>query len=343
MTDLNRVIIDASVDRALRNISREPRRTLRNLLDLGLLFAKTPMQKKYLQTVAEMLANDDSAYFDLAARVMRQMDREWLKNVCVNVGYEACIVGARAISQAEEQENMYIPWSIRMCCGEEGLSPVSMEEIVWQSVQLGIHIFLLDDEGIDPESLRELMEQYPKCTFFVMTQPERLRHWDLSEMGLCRNLALLLDYDAPGVEEFQQRLLDNRCVYGMYRCYNDDNAQEVVTEEALRDYTARQTLVFVLSAAGDTSESARTMVRGVTETVRRGQRYPLILLDADGDISDVERVISQRSFVLRFDGQGDAHAMDWPREVPVANIHSIPLREILRQAAPRVKKEGANG
>lgn len=343
MTDFNRVIIEGAVDRALRDISRDPRRTLRNLLDLGLMVAKSPMQKKTFQKIAQMMADEDSAYSEVASRVVQQVNRAWMKNVCVNVGYEACILGARAIQQAEQDGGIYIPWCIRLSCGEEGLAPVSMEEIVWQAAKLGIHMFLLDDLGMDPECLRELVVQYPKCTFLVLTEPERLNHWDLSEMRLCQNMVLLLDYDAEGMEEIQTELLRYQYFYGLFRRYHDGNAEAVISQEALEAYLNQPAALLVLIATQGTSPQMRQLVNRETDRIRVSQQYPLILLDAAGDIGVVEEIISHRRMVLRFDGQGQAWEEDGVTELSGANIHTMSLTEILRQKAPNAKGEETYG
>ena len=63
--DTNRVLIEASIRKALRDMESAPERSCRNLIDLGLSFTKGRFQESFLRTAQEMLNHENSAYYAL--------------------------------------------------------------------------------------------------------------------------------------------------------------------------------------------------------------------------------------------------------------------------------------
>ena len=60
--DMNRMLIEATIRRVLKNIQESPERAVRNLVDLGLEFSDGRFQKQFLRTTQKMLRNQESAY-----------------------------------------------------------------------------------------------------------------------------------------------------------------------------------------------------------------------------------------------------------------------------------------
>ena len=61
--DTKRLSIEAVVRKAIRDVQDDPRRGLRNLIDMGESFAKGRFQKPFLQRIQTMLEKEDSAYY----------------------------------------------------------------------------------------------------------------------------------------------------------------------------------------------------------------------------------------------------------------------------------------
>ena len=88
--DLTRLLIENTVDRALRDMERDAHRSLRNLVDLALTFSKGTFERHFLTLCRSMLENETSPYYQLLDRALRTCDRQTLKTFGINVGYEAC-------------------------------------------------------------------------------------------------------------------------------------------------------------------------------------------------------------------------------------------------------------
>lgn len=94
--DLTRLLIENTVDRALRDMERDAHRSLRNLVDLALTFSKGTFERHFLTLCRSMLENETSPYYQLLDRALRTCDRQTLKTFGINVGYEACSKGPGA-------------------------------------------------------------------------------------------------------------------------------------------------------------------------------------------------------------------------------------------------------
>ena len=61
--DITRAIIDATVDRGLREIEEDPKRSIRKLADMGKQFSKGRFVQDLYTLFQELLRNDDSPYY----------------------------------------------------------------------------------------------------------------------------------------------------------------------------------------------------------------------------------------------------------------------------------------
>ena len=69
--DFKRISIENIVHKAFMDIEEDPRRGLRNLVDLGVNFAKGRFQKPFLRTIQNMLEDEDSAYYTLLEQLLK--------------------------------------------------------------------------------------------------------------------------------------------------------------------------------------------------------------------------------------------------------------------------------
>ena len=119
--DINRILIETAVKRALRDMDEAPERAARNLVDLGMNFSGGRFQKRFLGTAREMLRNEDSAYYQVIRDIITHVDREILLDFGINLGYNSCTKGAEAIRSLEAQKGFNIPWSLSLALDEECL------------------------------------------------------------------------------------------------------------------------------------------------------------------------------------------------------------------------------
>ena len=120
--DLTRLLIENTVDRALRDMERDAHRSLRNLVDLALTFSKGTFERHFLTLCRSMLENETSPYYQLLDRALRTCDRQTLKTFGINVGYEACSKGARRIREIEALTRAEVSGGWRAVGGPPGVT-----------------------------------------------------------------------------------------------------------------------------------------------------------------------------------------------------------------------------
>ena len=117
--DINRIFIESVLNKALKEINKSPRRTARNLIDMGVNFSRGRLQKVFLSQVQEFLQNQNSAYYDLITDLTDHVDKHILSTFGMNVGYNGCTRGVKRIREVEDLENFSVPLSLSMSLDEE--------------------------------------------------------------------------------------------------------------------------------------------------------------------------------------------------------------------------------
>ena len=139
--DITRAIIDATVDRGLREIEEDPKRSIRKLADMGKQFSKGRFVQDLYTLFQELLRNDDSPYYTAIEHLLRNTERKGLKDFGINIGYGSLTYGARQIRSNEKTRDYQIPWLpiLRLNpASPPRVEAETLERIVRQGTSLGI-------------------------------------------------------------------------------------------------------------------------------------------------------------------------------------------------------------
>ena len=101
--DINRILIGSVVRKAIADAQNSPGRSVRNLVDAGVNFARGKFQKNFLENVQAILQNEDSAYYTLAKDLLLNVDRHILFTLGMNLGYNGCTKGVKIIRDTERK------------------------------------------------------------------------------------------------------------------------------------------------------------------------------------------------------------------------------------------------
>ena len=63
--DITRSLLEATIDKALRDLQTDPERSVRNLVDLAQSFSNGRFQKNFFSIIQSLLEDQDSAYYTL--------------------------------------------------------------------------------------------------------------------------------------------------------------------------------------------------------------------------------------------------------------------------------------
>lgn len=336
--DLLRILCEATVERGLREIQRDSKRSLRNFVDLAMNFSKGRLPRHFLTLFQSMLKDENSAYFEAAQALTQEVDLDTLKTFCVNFSVEGCSRGARKIRDLEDSQGFNIPWAAVLCAGSEGLGLTDCLRLVDEGTELGIFVYFLLDYSLDGESLQQLSSAYPKCAFFFFDHGLCADSRELFHLQDLRNVMYLIDIDQPDWQETADSLRRGKFLFGVYRWYTDETAGAVSDEAALEQYQDNGTFVIFLLAKKGCSKQSQDQVQRRAMQQRMAQEYPFCLLELGGDLMSIDSVLSDGACSLAIgpDGQALVTRADGSKDTS-QNVRGSSLRDILRRTS---KKDG---
>ena len=324
--DLQRMIVEGTVNRALRDMEGDTHRTARNLVDLGRSVAKGPFERQFLDACRRILDDDSSPCFEMLRRVLSCFDRQTLVTFGVNVGFEGCSRGAKRIREAEAREGFNIPWAVRISMGDRGLSIGCVRRVVAEAVDLGIHMFILEDQGLVQRELQGLTEEFPTCAFGLLT--EGAGSWEMDGLTTCHNLLLCIDGCGVQAQILCRALEDARIPYAVYlRC--DDCLDDLDHRLEAAQELGSPLVVLLGDEAG--TETRQQLHRRVLEA-RSSYTYSFVPMDLPGDLLAIDRIISDDPCSLSLLPDGSVRTV---AGICSVDVRSQSLRDILRQVLPK--------
>ena len=112
--DVRRVLIESMIRRTLDDMKENPGRGTRNLIDLGMNFAKGRFQQQFFHEAQEMLENESSAYYPMVQDIVTHVDNDRLLTFGMNIGDNSCTIGAKTIRQIEAEKRFDVPWALTL-------------------------------------------------------------------------------------------------------------------------------------------------------------------------------------------------------------------------------------
>ena len=357
--DLNYAMVKTAVNKGIRDILDHPQRGIRNLVDLGEMFATGPFQQDFFALARKALTDPENRYYQLVEGIVHRSDPEVLTQFGMNLGYQCWTVNAKEIRRIESKQGFNVPWCIlfELSPGHilaEGL----LKETIRQGKALGIgsYFFLLRDSASLPAVL-QLIRTEPDCAFVLFTDPKAVSAQTADQLLAAANAWLLLDLTqgkgAAAGESIGEKptgaahgsaaeaaavsaeiaaiqiLRDKRCLFGGYAPYTrlTDDAKSLMARcEALG--------VSVLVLVG---QKHRPVISSEEAAAFRQLRtrlpVPVLPLDLYGDIAQVDRNISSEACFTLIQGDGtvittNADALDTRTQY---RITERPLQEIFRR------------
>lgn len=340
MIDLRRLLVEATVDRALQDIRQDSKRSLRNLVDLGLNFCSGRYETYFLEMARNMLSDEQSAYFEAVQTAMRDVDTETIKTFGINVGLEGCTRGAKRIRELEDSHGFNIPWALTICAGNQGVGLSDCLRLVEEGTGLGIHVYLLLDWGLSGESVQQLASSNPKCAFLVLT--DRLcADWDeMFYLAEPENVMYLLDAEGQALSEQLKNLHAARCLYGLYHWYNEENRQDLLSDRVLDDCQDAGALFLCMIPQLHTSKEARQEMNRQILALRKSQQRPFCPLELSGDLFYIDTIVSTDGCTVAVCPDGQVFTSQQGKlEEAAYNACRQPLAEVLRLAAPKSQRK----
>lgn len=330
--DMNRLLIEATVQRTLERLNDAPEREMRNLIDMGLEFSEGRFQKQIFCTAQTMLQNPNSAYYTLVKHAASDISHERLLHFGMNVGYESCTKGAATIRAIEAKENFNIPWALTLSLNKSKLAKGNTyyQKILEQSTALGIYTTLLIVNDAACEVL-PLLKSQPRMAFVLFVKGYDVTDEWLGTIQAVKNVMICVA-DDTAMPNACRKLYNARMLYGIYRTYNDHTADNVLSDAWLTHIQSQRPSFAILIAQTDCSPQTAATIYNFTKRMREEQHYPFILMALQQDLQLIDQIISDDQCMVGFDQKGQLHTIDGCSHNPAHNVFAHPLKDILKNA-----------
>ncbi|MFZ3131799.1 MAG: hypothetical protein WA125_12025 [Desulfosporosinus sp.] len=300
---LIRRTINIAVSKALEEMKSNTRRSIRNLIDLGLLFSTSENQKWFFNAAQKVIANPKNPYNSLVKRITSDVNNDTIKKVGLNLGYSSLIYGANKLKKRQDYSGVPIPWLLIFDIYESNAEVFhQMEHLIREGRELGIHSYIAcPHEKDDIQTICEIAKRFDECLFILKVSSGLISEQTAESLGKIHNTMISVqikgtDFSCESEQKAFRLLKQNRCLYGFHISYNEDTMKQLTTPEYIRSAIGLGNLFGVYIAENGVSDTCRDAVYTFTRNVRGENGQPLITLEWFRDM----RVISEK--ILSGDG-----------------------------------------
>ena len=327
---IGRHMLQATLTSAFRDDG--PKRSFRNLVELGERFAAGRRQRAFFADIREMLRKDSSAYYLLWERVVRDTDHDSLQTFGINVGYNGCTAGVRTLRALERLNHCGIPSILGASYNGAEMDGRALEDLLRQGEKLGIYTYIVDCLGGDPGALAGVLAAHKDAGFIVLTEDCPLTEQTVGLFTVRKNVMLAVSADREDFEQTCCALREAHRLYCVYARYDEARAQEILSgdyADRVGDFSG--TFLLLLPEDG-VSAATSAAVGAFAAEARREQRWPFILMELREDLIEINRDIARSGCFVRFDADGQLVTQSGRAPEPALNIRRGSLLDIFRRS-----------
>lgn len=335
-TDLNKILIEGMLKKAVSDSYISPERTIRNLIDLAVNFSKGRFQKNFLCNIQEMLQNPESKYYQLFMDIVSGVDMDLLIKFGMNLGYNGCTKGADLIREIEKQEGFNVPWSLVLDINPEKLElePDLYPAILRQGVSLGIYTYFLGIRTGNPEKLIPVFEAQPECAFLVFLNGHQITEKFLESVKESKNVMISV-YNDNEAAEACAKLREHHLLHAVQQRYTEKDREEILSGKWIESVLPLHPQCALLVPDTVCGEEIRREVDQYVTDTRKKQKYPILVMETVSDVWKIDNIISEDAYVVGFECDGNVCTYNGIREEKTYNIFENSLKDILSSVAKK--------
>lgn len=332
-------IIELAVKNGIRYIADNPKRGIRNLLDLGEYFASGGFQKSFFDIVHEILINEQSFYYDKIEDIVKNTSHDIIANFGINIGYNSFTYGANIIREKEKELNYKIPWTIVFDfrkVKEEHLTIDEISNVIEKGKSVGIYcyIILLDYNDILAD-LCPIIKNNNDCAFSVVISPRIITEKLIFSISGITNLCFFIIIDETVEDELQNSisyLRKEKCLYGGCYYYNNDNFSFITEDEKISKKLLSMNANFAMMI--QKPACSKEIFKNIYDYIYKSRfktNSPAFIIDLYGDLNRIGNIISEipkKSHFISIDTIGQISLSNLENNTKY-NIRTSSFEEIL--------------
>lgn len=330
LPSLSYSLAETVLRKAIRDMQETPTRTFRNLVDLGVHLSVYPFQRQFFTAVQDMLTDESSAYYQMLSDLVRTVDTDRLVTFGVNLGYNACTLGARQIRRLEQERHFRVPWALSLELDDSPAALAGCLHILEQGTAMGIYAWVLYVRG-SMAPVPALLARFPQCAFLVVCDPAQLTPAFLDTNPPPHHVMYAVSW-TEGAAAACTCLRSHGCLYAIFVSYGRQQAPALLQTDFLRQAEALHPAFVLFQAQPDCPDTVQKEVYAHIRSLRRQQHYQTVPFDLIGDMQWISDVISHAAIAAGFDCQGRLQTRQELTCGALPNAFTAPLAAVLQQA-----------
>ena len=310
---ITRGLISGIVDHYIREITQDPNRSVRKLLDMAERTSDGPTQKICYQMMQQMAANQSSPYYEMIHHLVTHTDPRTIRQFGINLGHNAWTFGSGNIRRIVNQSNPCLSWAVFFdrAAVPERIPFSAVKDIVKRGRKLDIYAWLiLASDSLDEwNEYTELFRDNPDSVFGLYVLPGVLKEEILEEAADIPNLMFFLSTDEPDWQIKADELSDKKLLYSAARIVsNDAQAEEILSGSWLEELVPCHPLMAFSIAADTLSEETARAIKNYMWNTRLDQLYPILPADLISDFVVINHLITNHNILYRVNADGSVSA-----------------------------------
>lgn len=342
-------IIKTAVNKGIQYIEDNPKRGVRNLVDLGDYCATGRFQKDFFDIAHDILNNENSSYYQIIENAVKNISHDTLISFGINLGYNSWTKGAGIVRQHEINNGCNVPWTIvldfeKIC--ENQLSSDEISNLISYGKKIGIYcyMFMIDSNIKSFENITSILKQHEDCAFILFLNPNIITDETIKSINKQNNIivsVLLEDSEIKNNNEIMIKktnlLLKSKCMFGVYKYYDDNYVKKVLNGEFAKEIIKTNCNYAFLIKKENCSEKKSKQVSNYVKNARMKNNSPVFIMDFYEDIANIDRNISVESCFLSINSIGQATISSLYNQQTTFNIRNNTLEQILASTMPKIK------
>ena len=332
---MNQALIETTVKQAIKRIQDDPERSIRNLVDMGLLFSNGKFQQRFLEVIQQMLQNEQSSYYRLISDLIANVDSKRITTFAINLGYNSCTRGARMIRKIESEQGYNVPWSIFLTIDDRNFRKHEDEyfSLFEQGQSLGVYTwFLFSNQGM--ESCLKLAEKYIDNAFLIFCHPNDITPALLDEAVELYNIMFVVAYENE-TDQTCNLLRKRNFLYSIYYSYTEDDMVEILNGNILADIQELHPVFTLFHPSNDCPLPIQQLVYEFVLETRMKQNYITIPFDLIRDMKYIDEIISEDASFIFFDKNGFCFSKLTGFSETTYNFLEYSLVDMLKSIVPK--------